>query len=241
MKRTIVARLGMGVALVAGFAIAGPGIAWAQNTPGVGQKAGQGGQGNQPGMPMGNQPGMQGQPMGEMGQPGTQANVEGQKHLAEVELYLTDAMNGSKVLYQTSQMPSGKLDTSIAREDLGNVQRSIDSALNHVNHLKTLPEAKLSNTRDLDAVATNLKAAEKTAGKLRGVNITTNRGQFASLSSQLYGSLQQADQSFDHLAQSQRFTRLDQVQVPVQQPVGGHDQNWQGNQPSQQGNQPGGY
>ncbi len=172
------------------------------------------------------QSGQMGQ-MGQMGQTGEAAgtmgrgNVEAKKHLAEVDLYLRNAINNTKLLYQTAQLQPGKLDTTIQKEDLGNVEKSLGSALTHVSHLQTLASARIAQPAQLDLLKSDLTRARTMATRLRGQLGTADRAEVGNLSSQLYTQLRAADDAFAQIAQSENLVRLDGINVPEREPVGG--------------------
>jgi len=164
------------------------------------------------------QSGSMGQGQANSGQAG---NVEPQKHLAEVDLYLKDAMNNSKVLWQTSQLQPGHLDSVIAKEGVANIDKDITSALTHISHVKSLPEAQISDTRSLSQLQSDLGKAKTLVGQLRGVVGGGDRSRISSLSSQLFGQLRSADDSFGRIAGEVNLTRVDRITVPEKQPVSG--------------------
>lgn len=148
-------------------------------------------------------------------------NVESQKHLSEVDLYLKAAMNTTKVLFGGTKLQPGKLDTVIRKEDVASIDKSIESALTHISHVKSLPEARISDTRSLDELQGDLKQARITVMQLRKNIGTADNSEISSMSSQLFAQLKAADEDFDKLASQVKLTRVDQITVPEKQPVGG--------------------
>lgn len=196
--------------MVAGLALLAP-RAFGQSNPG--DDSGRGG------APPGEK--MQRMPSGRMGGKSAMTNVEPNKHLLEIDAYLTSAMDNTKLLYQSSQLPPGKLDAAIAKEDLGNVERAINSALTHTSHLKSLPEARIKDTAKLEQLRSDLTRARNLVGQLRTAVNAGDRAQVASLSSQLYAGLRSADETFGQIADQQHLVRLERITVPERQPVGG--------------------
>ncbi len=148
---------------------------------------------------------------------------ESKKHVSEIDLYLRDAMNNTKVLYTTTQLTPGKLDATIEREDLGNIDRAISSALTHVSHVKSMPEARVSDTAKVDSLQKNLTQARNLLGQIRTAVKSDSRDQVASLSSQLYARLKDADDDLSSIADKINLTRVDRITIPERQPVGGHE------------------
>jgi hypothetical protein len=147
---------------------------------------------------------------------------EPKKHLAEVDAYLRDAIDNTKVLYQTTQMQPGKLDTTIQRESLNNVDKALTGMMAHVGHMKSLPEARVADMAKLDDFQRDITQARGIVGQLRAAAAKPEaREQTVSLTEQLYTVLHDADNDFNAIAEKQEFTRLDRVTVPEKQPVGG--------------------
>jgi hypothetical protein len=182
-------------ALVAGLSLAGSGVAIAQSDTGK-------------------QPRQSTSGMGEK-------NVESNKHLTEIDIYLRDAMDNTKALYQSTQVTPGKLDQVIQKEDVTNVDKAVSSALTHVSHVKSLPSARVADTATLDQLQADLTHARTIAGQLRREVDAGNRDRISSLSSQLFAQLRAADESFGKIADETKLTRIGRVTVPEKQPVGG--------------------
>jgi hypothetical protein len=205
------------LSVVAGLSLAGAGVVRAQDT------------GNEAPSDTGNMPGMHEKGGGQMGtghmgageQAGATGNVEPAKHLLEVDAYLKDAMQNTKLLYQSTQVKPGKLDATIQREDIGNVEKALSSALTHISHVKSLPEAKISDTERLNQLQRDVTRAKTLAGQVRKNIGTSDRAQLSTLSSQLYAQLRAADDTFGNIADEMRITRVDRISVPERQPVGG--------------------
>lgn len=185
---------------------------------------------------------------GETTAQGSQAGaVEPKKHLAEVEVYLRDAIANTKVIYQLTQWPAGRMDKTFIRDGATNIDRAIGAALSHVNHVKTLPEARVSDTEDVTSLQTSLTQARALAVQLRKVaqggssNAPIDRPQFASLASQIYTHLTSADADFDKIAKAADAPRIDRINVSERQPVrGGGEQEEQQNLPQPGNSVPGG-
>jgi hypothetical protein len=158
-----------------------------------------------------------------MGTAGTKAD-EPKKHLGEMDVYLKDAINNVKVVYETTQLEPGKLDATIEREGLTNIDKAISGAMTHVSHIKSMPEAHVIDMASLDLVQKDLTQAKSMLTQLRTAVKNDNREQVAMLSSQLYARLKDADDAFSTLADKQNFTRVDKIMVPERQPVGGQEQ-----------------
>lgn len=159
----------------------------------------------------------------EIGAKGAKAD-EPKKHLGEIDVYLKDALNNTKVLYATTQLQPGKLDPTIQREDLGNIDRAITGAMTHVSHVKSMPEARVVDMAKIDSLQKNLTRARALVGQLRTAVRSDEKDQISSLTSQLYARLREADDDFGTVADKQDLTRVDRIMVPEKQPVGGQEE-----------------
>jgi hypothetical protein len=144
---------------------------------------------------------------------------EPKKHLSEVDLYLRDAINNTKVMYNDTQMRPGKLDSVIEKENLTNLDKSLSSALTHVQHIKSMPEAHVADMGKIDQLSHDLTQARGMIPELRAA--MHEKDLFASLSSQLYTKLKDADDTFNAICDKQGLTRVDKLSVPEKQPVKG--------------------
>ncbi len=199
------------LSLIAGLGLVG-GTAFAENPP------------------MGGDTGDQHQMMKMQG--GSKAD-EPKKHLGEIDIYLRDAINNTKVLYNVTQMQPGKLDATIQKEGINNLDKAITGALTHVQHIKTLPEAKVQDTAKLDALQTDLNQVKQMVPQLR--SSMKDRDMFASLTSQVFTRLKDADDNFSTIADKQNLTRVEKLSVPEKQPVkgGGEMERPFGSQPTE--------
>ncbi len=205
------------LSLLAGLSLLGGAPALAQQGGGTaGQNAPEQGMGGMKG-------GVEKEKGGAMGGSAAAKPDESKKHLSEIDVYLRDALNNTKVLYSTTQFTPGKLDTTIEREDVGNIDRSISSALTHVSHLKSMPEARVPDTAKLDALQRDLTQARSVAAQLRTAVRSDARDQIATLSGQLYAKLKAADDDFGAIADRVNLVRVDRISIPERQPVGGHE------------------
>jgi hypothetical protein len=200
MKRSI-------LAAVASMSLAAGGGAYAQGSPG------------EPGAG-----GAQGQTGAEVA-PGAKSTTEANKHLGEIDVYLKDAENNTKALYQTAQASPGRLDTTLEKEALNNIDKAISSALTHVQHVKSLPEAKVSDTQRLDRLQRDLERAKTIASQLRHQIAAGDRAAVSAQASSLFAQLRAADDGFGQIADEQNLVRLDRVTMPERQPVGGGEAN----------------
>jgi hypothetical protein len=160
---------------------------------------------------------------------------EPKKHLSEVDLYLRDAINNAKVLYETTQMQPGKLDATIQREDLSNIEKALSGAQTHLQHVKSMPEAKVQDADKVSDQQRRITEAKSMVVRLRTAVRSDNKSQIQTMTSQLYASLKSADDTFGQIAEKQNLTRVDKIDVPEKQPVGGRtDENTPSPSPSQQ-------
>ncbi len=160
------------------------------------------------------------QPMGKsekMG--GGKSTDEPKKHLGEVDVYLRDAINNTKLLYGYSQLTPGKADSTIEKEGINNIDRALGNSLTHISHVKTLPEAKGMETSKIDTLQRDLMQARSMVGELRSA--MKDRAEFASMTAQLFTKLHDADDQFNAIADAQNLTRVDKINVPERQPVKG--------------------
>lgn len=156
------------------------------------------------------------------GKMGASDKAEPNKHLSEVDLYLKDAMNNTKALYQTTQLPTGKFDTAIQKESLGNIDKAITGALTHIGHVKSLPQARVSDMKDVASLQSDLNQAKTIVAQLRkNVSPSADKTMISSQTAQLYGVLKAADDDFGKIADQTNLTRIDRINVPEKQPVGG--------------------
>lgn len=166
----------------------------------------------------GSDPSMQGQALPSQM---SQMSDEPKKHLSEIDVYLQNAINNVKVLYETTQLRPGSLDVTIAKEGVGNTDKAISGALMHIAHIKALPEAKAQDMNKLNQLQRSFTEARSTLYKLRSAARSDSRPQIQSFASQLYAQLRLAEDSFSSIAREQRVVRVDQISVPERVPVGG--------------------
>src|SRR5262249_9512527 len=119
---------------------------------------------------------------------------EPKKHLSEIDVYLRDAINNTKVMYNDSQMRPGKLDQVIEKENLTNIDKALSSALTHVQHIKSMPEAHVADMAKIDQLQHDLTQARGMVPEVRAA--MKDKDLFSSLSSQLYTKLKDADDTF---------------------------------------------
>jgi hypothetical protein len=156
----------------------------------------------------------------------TTQSDEPKKHLAEVDVYLRDALDNVKVIYNTTQLQPGKLDKTIIRESVGNIDKSLTGAITHLGHIKSLPEARVSDMAKVDALQTALNQAKQTSSLLKTATrvSTMDTAHVSQLATRLFGQLRAADDDFGAIADQQNLTRVDKLTVPERQPVRGMGQ-----------------
>lgn len=214
MRRTILVALA-GVSLLAGSALA-------ERLQGQGQ-SGQAGSSDR----LGQDPGQLGQDTGQWKGDVSQRRGFGsvdepKKYLSVVDLYLENAMNNVKVLYESTQMKPGRADDVIQREAIGNIDRALGQALNHFQQVKSM-SGVITNMDKADDFQRNLYQARAVVPQLRSAVKSDTRAQIQTLSSQLFTSLKNAGDAFDDIADKQKFTRIKDIDVPERQPVRGED------------------
>lgn len=218
MRRTILVALA-GVSLLAGSALA-------ERQPGQAGSTGQSGQAGQsdrPGQDTGQFGQDTGQWKGDVSQRQGAGSVdEPKKYLSVVDLYLENAMNNVKVLYESTQMKPGRADDVIQREAIGNIDRALGQALNHFQRVKSMPGA-ITNMDKADDFQRNLYQARAVVPQLRSAVKSDTHTQIQLLSSQLFTSLKNANDAFGDIADKQKFTRIKDIDVPERQPVRGED------------------
>jgi hypothetical protein len=146
------------------------------------------------------------------------------KHLGEVDLYVKDALNNARLLYQASdQSQSGTIDPMITREQVANIDRSLANADKHLQQLRSMPSRSF-NLSKIEMLSRDLSQARTQLGTIRGgVNNDTSRLHDTSM--QLAQTLQRADDDFGQIASSIGLVRVDQIHVTVKQPVRGLDED----------------
>ena len=147
---------------------------------------------------------------------------EPKKYLSAVDLYLENAMNNVKVLYESTQMKPGRADQVIQGEAIGNIDRALGQALNHFQRVKAMP-GSITNMDKADDFQRNLYQARSVVPQLRSAVKSDSRSQIQTLSSQLFTSLKNANDAFGDIADKQKFTRIKDIDVPERQPVRGQD------------------
>ncbi|HEX2570409.1 MAG TPA: hypothetical protein VH877_12700 [Polyangia bacterium] len=149
---------------------------------------------------------------------------EPKKYLSAVDLYLENAMNDVKVIYESTQMKAGRADEVIQREAIGDIDRALGQALNHFQRVKAMPGA-ITNLDKADDFQRNLYQARSVVPQLRSAVKSDSRSQIQLLSSQLFTSLKNAGDAFGDIADKQKFTRIKDIDVPERQPVRGEDRD----------------
>jgi hypothetical protein len=146
---------------------------------------------------------------------------EAKKHLSEIDVYLRDAENATRAMYQSSELTSGSLDTTIQKENLSNIERALTNAEKHIQHLKTLPEARVKDPSELDALSRNLADARAQLSPLKEAVRSADRTKIRDASAMMFTQLKRADDSFGQLADTQGLTRIDRIEPMERQPVRG--------------------
>ncbi len=149
---------------------------------------------------------------------------ETKKHLTEVDAYIQDALNNAKVLYSMSQIPMGKMDQTIQRENINNLEKAISSALIHVGHFKSSADPKMVEMDKVDDLHRFLTDSRNVLPQLRSAMKSSDRQQLGSVTSQLFAKLKEADERYGNIAEKQNVARLDKISVPEKQPVRGTEE-----------------
>jgi hypothetical protein len=169
-------------------------------------------------------------PMGGRMEPGTRGATsqsdEPKKHLSEVDIYLRDALDNVKVVYNTTQLQPGTLDKTIIKESVGNIDKALTGAITHLGHIKALPEAHVADMAKVDALQKTLDEAKQTDAQLKAAAraTTIDNARVSQLASRLYGQLKTADEDFSAIAEQQNMTRVEKMTMPERQPVRGMGQ-----------------
>jgi hypothetical protein len=164
---------------------------------------------------------MQGEQMNDPGaMKGSRAD-EPKKHLGEIDVYLKDAQNNVRILYQDAALAPGNLDAVIDKEGLSNLDRAITNAEKHVQHLKTVPEARLKDAKQLDAFERSLGDVRTQLTQLRNAVRANDRTKIRDAAATTFTTLQRADDAFGKIADTQGLTRVDRIQPSERQPVRG--------------------
>ena len=151
--------------------------------------------------------------------------VEVKKQLTEIDVDLKDAINRTKVLYEGGKLEPGRFDEAIRTEGLGNIDRAVSGALSRIGQLRSLPDARMTDTRTLSRLERDLGRARGIVAELRASQAASDRVQLQQQSSRLFSVLRSADDDFSRLAEETSLTRVDQVSVPERQPVSGSDRD----------------
>jgi hypothetical protein len=167
---------------------------------------------------------MQGQTEQPMADPGAMKESkadEAKKHLGEVDVYLKDAENNVRILYQSSELSPGNLDSVIQKESLSNLDRSITAADKHVQHLKTLPEARVKDPNQLAMFDRSLGDVKTHLTALRTAVRSNDRAKIRDAAATTFTLLTHADDAFAKIADTEGFTRVERIQPLERQPVRG--------------------
>jgi hypothetical protein len=146
---------------------------------------------------------------------------EPKKHLSEIDVYLRDAMDHTKVLYETTRLVPGSLDATIQKEALANIDQALAGALSHLGHVRSRPEARVPDPQRVTELQRTLAECRSLVGKARAAVRSDTPMLIQSLSSQLFARLRQADEGFGVIAERANLTRVDAIRVPEREPVRG--------------------
>ncbi|HZS37307.1 MAG TPA: hypothetical protein VFF06_10785 [Polyangia bacterium] len=163
---------------------------------------------------------------GAMTQTPQQRTDEAKKHLGEIDVYLRDAENNARQLYQMSALQSGYMDPLIVREDVANLDRALANADKHLSHVRTLPNARIGDPGRLDSLQRTLSQSRAQLQNLRTLPSDVDRGQLRDAATNLILALRRADRDFAVIATAVGLPRVDQVDVSEKHPVRGHDDDF---------------
>jgi hypothetical protein len=173
--------------------------------------------------------------------------MEANKHIALLDAYLTNAINNAKALSVLTDMQLTKADKAIIQEAHKNLDTSIDKALTHVKHVRSMkglafgpmedvesdtlgeaetgtgineqqPVAGKDPMMKLDELKTQLTEVRTASKKLKNVKMDELSMAVDEISSYLFT----AEQSFIDLAKTTNFTRLEDLELTTV-PVKGTD------------------
>jgi hypothetical protein len=149
------------------------------------------------------------------------SQVSARKELGEVDLYLKDALNNARLLFQITDRSQGPLSGAHAREQVVNIDRALANIDKHVAQLRSQPRA--FDATKIDLVSRDLDQARSQLATLKSL-IQTRRQNIHEAAAELARTLERADDDFGQLASSGGIGRVDQIRVTtVKQPVRGSD------------------
>lgn len=151
------------------------------------------------------------------------ASDEPKKHLAEIDGYIADARDHVRVLYSTTELPAGRSDAPILKEEVANLERAITNADRHLTILRGMEEVKISDMGKIAELGRNLGEARGQLTSLKSAAKLEDRVQLRMGSAQIWATLKKADSTFDALASMTDYRRLNKVEPSEKQPVRGID------------------
>ena len=150
---------------------------------------------------------------------------EVKKHLSEIDLYVSQAENNARLLFQVSDLQPGNMDPVIIREDVQNIEQSLSQAERHLDHVRQLPNANIRNLPRLDQLQTDLAQARSQLSSVRGTLANADRAMLRDTSQRLFRTLRRADDDFSSIASQVGLVRVEQIPVTERQPVRGIDRD----------------
>jgi hypothetical protein len=149
--------------------------------------------------------------------------TQASKYLLATELYLRNASNNAKAIYQAAQAPEGKMDAELFRDDARNIASSLRMAEQQVMHTQALPASEVPTTVNarFDALKSRLRRARDDEKALEAALTKQDRQTIQKTAGAVYGSVQAALDTYGDIASAMNVQRLDSITVPEKQPVGG--------------------
>ncbi len=130
------------------------------------------------------------------------------KELAVIDVYLDTAGDNAQLIEFLAGLPAEEQDRAIISEVQTNLNKALEGAIKHAGRIKAAGDA--SNKE----LVSKLKDARTAARKLRGVKMD----QLSTSTTNVSGAIQDAQSSFDTIAQNAGYTKMEEGQ---RQPVRG--------------------
>jgi len=154
---------------------------------------------------------------------GANAGGDVTKHLTEVDVYLKDASNNTRLLFLTSDTSrGGTFDRTLGQEQIANIDRSLAQADRHLAQLRSMPPRPAIDLSKVDSLSRQLLQARSLMSNLRQ---GTDVSRIHDTSFQLSRTLGRADADLAVIAETAGVARVDQIPITEKQPVSGRGIN----------------